>query len=430
MANVTHWAHIYNRHKAQVDQGKKFLTRLPARQYKHSIDTNGWFDRMSCTLDVRPEDIMDAIDPLHGWIMREVNVIVDNPAVPIWEGYISRITAHLPNGTATVGIDSFANRISVQYTTSAGGTNANAFAVDADSVKLFGDKTHFYDMGDLNGAATALTDNIRDVLAERLKHPQISFARGQNADIRMEIECEGVYHTLEWEIGYSTTTTANQAWACVSVFVHTGWGAGADFTGFNSSTNGVNTGDGVFYYDPNGASLTPKHFDVTPVWSHNYEKLNGESNWEKILKIAEGGDGSGNLWRVGIMPSDINDSNRRRPYYLPLNETVEYIVRAFGDGRIRDKYGGVVSPWDVTPDRMVRISDILPGYDPEQPAGDPRELYIKRIEYDADARQGRGDISWATNDDTSIDEIFQQHNQGGQFITKRNTKAATGRRFF
>ena len=133
---------------------------------------------------------------------------------------------------------------------------------------------------------------------------------------------------------------------------------------------------------------------------------------------------------MGILPTDINDSFLRRPYYLPIHEVVEYIVKAFGDGRIRDQYGGIVSPWDVIPNRKVRLSDILAGYDAEQPDDDPRELYIRRIEYDAEARNGRGSISWATNDDTSIDEIFQQHNQGGQFVTKRNTKSATGRRFF
>lgn len=424
MANKTHYLHMYNRHKAQATEGRRFWRKFATANYKHRIHSQGWYDTMTCDIEMTLPQLMQAIDPANGDIMREVAVFVDNPVKPIWEGLISRITAELPNGQLTIGIDGFANEWSVQYTSSAGATTATTLYSDADSIARYGSKIHFYDIGDNHaGAAAGLPDHLASRFATDLTFPQVSFIRGSGGAFKVTIEAVGVYHTLAWEIGYVSDVTTNLAWGIVTVFMHTGWGV--DYTGRNSSTNS-SEGVGIFYYDDyNGG--TPLYFDQTPAWSQTYEKINGMSIWEKVLAIAEAGEND-IRYIVGIRPRDINDQNRARPYFLPESTEVKYVTNAVGDGIIRNPRGGEIPPWLVTPDAIVRITDILFGYDAGNWDTDQREQYISAIEYDAEANDGAGDITWINEDNITLDGVFQQ-NQAGGYITKRNTKSHSGRRF-
>ena len=69
--------------------------------------------------------------------------------------------------------------------------------------------------------------------------------------------------------------------------------------------------------------------------------------------------------------------------------------------RIRNLYGQIVPPWTVRPDRGIRVSDMLIGWNG---IGDnPTETYIKGIDYDANAQT----VDYHGDDDTRAEGAFQ-----------------------
>jgi hypothetical protein len=425
MGYKTHYLHLYNRHKLQVVQGKKFHRQFKAINYKHRIDAQGWFDTMTTEIDVDLHDIWQIFDANHGWLMREVNAIVDNPVVPIWEGFISRITAELPNGTLTIGIENLANRVTIVYT-SAGATTQSTQTNDTTSIALYGSKTMTLEMGDNGSGGTGMQIDLQSKTLAQNAYPKASFLRGSNPRIKITLECLGVYHTLKWDSYAVTNTTSNLAWVVVAVFQITGYTAPFDFTGFNSSTMATGNGSGVFYKDTDPAtpSGAPKYFTANTAFNTTCEKRRGQTHWDKILQVTEAGDGT-NDYVVGIRPTDPN-TRERNPYYNPADVDVYYTTKAFGDGKIRNRSGGVVDAWTVVPNRKIRINDILQGYNGVSSLPDPREIWIRAVDYDSSGRNGEGDVQWITKDDPTLTGEFQINN----YVRPTDRRFGADRRYF
>lgn len=375
---MRHSVNIYQR----PAQGGSFLRRYSVINYRHRISAMGGFDTASCVIPAPRKAEADLFLERH--LGAFVKVYADNPAEPCWEGIINRITA----GNYTASLDEMANRVAVQYTNpSAITTNQKNTAVnDTDSQAVYGVKADTLELGLMYGSSDARADNLRDAVLAARAWPQKSVTDGESGTI--QIEMIGLFHTLEWETYTSTATTVTT------------------FSTFLTTNILPVLANGSTFFDNTITSEIETNSDSRRINEHG-----NRSVWEVLTKQSEAGDGA-TPWVVGISPSRFSDG-KRTLYYRAINADIEYTARLSDGRRPRNLYGKLVSPWDVRPDRGIRITDTLLGW---SGVGDnPAETWISYVEYDAATQS----VKWYSADNTETEAAFQLH----------HTNKSTAKRF-
>lgn len=363
---MQHTINIYQR----PAQGSAFVARYPVTGYRHRITAMGGYDTASCQISA-PGYAADLFLERHLGAL--VRVYADNPAMPCWEGLITRITT----GDYTVALQDMANRMTVQYTTYSGySSSVTTPSNDTDSQAAYGIKEDTLEWGagfapDTNETRQA---RLQATALEMRAWPQKSVTDGKAGVI--SIEMEGIYHTLEWE---------KYRYMSSGIVTYSTWITGTFLPGLaNSSTFFDNT-------DMSAISTNAAN-------RRNYE-TGSRSAWEVLQKLAEAGDGA-TRWIVGITPTGFGESTRRL-YYRAANDDIEYTARLSDGRRPRNLYGRLVAPWEVRPDRGIRITDVLLGW---SGVGDnPTETYITQVEYDAESQS----VKWYGNDSVEAEAQFQ-----------------------
>jgi hypothetical protein len=352
-----HIINIYNKPR----RGSEYLKRFLVSNYRHTISANGWFDTASCT--VQPSSVSDAYDFLVTYIGNFVQVYVDNPAEPIFEGLINRIS--LSNGgiTTTISLDEMYNSLQVYSSTSTSVQAVTTAVQNLTSQNLYGIKQGSAEYGFHWGGTGAQPTALGDKILNTQSFPQSSTEVTPGAQFELSVELIGIYQTLKWQLFFSSSSVSQT----YSAFVLARLSALSNGTTFfdNANTGGVTT---------NTASRATGD---SP----------GKTVWDSLDSNAQCGDGSGVPWVVGVEPTNFATGTRRL-YYRPTNTSVEYYAYVSDGMRPRYVTGGLVHPWLVRPDRVIQIQDSLVGY--TFPSfDDPRQTYINAIDYDAEAQQVR-----------------------------------------
>ena len=363
-----HYLHVYQRPKV----GSAFVARYSCFNYQHTITNRGWYDTASCDISVRSDAEGQKI--LSQYLGCFVAIYVDNPAVPIWEGLINRITLNSGGSSYTISLDEMANRVSVVYTGAANAAAQTTVVDNTTSQAIYGIKQEQIEIGADNSAASLRTVLGNTILAQRA-FPQASVSQAQGDTNIVHLEMIGIYHTIEWAKFFTVLATAT-----------------VDF--------GSNVG-AVVGIDPNGTTFY-NNADTTKI-SANAEtvvtQVRGVSYWERILKIAEAGDGS-NYWVIGMNPTDPT-LRTRSLFYRVANTAIEYTARKSDNLRPRTLYGRIVPPWWVRPDRGIRVTDALVGLNGSI-LTDPSSVYIQSVQYDANSQMAQ----WFGADDTTARAAF------------------------
>lgn len=372
MTTPLHYAHIYQRPK----QGTNFINRYPVYNYQHTIANQGWFDTASFDI---------AISFANGQRFAEQNIgafvaiYVDNPMQPIWEGIINRAIFNAGGASYTISIEELANRVSVVFTGAANAAGQTPLVDLTASQAIYGIKQEQVEFGaDTSAPATPIRGTLRNTILNQRAYPQASISQAQGQANIVHLELIGVFHTLEWEKVFTTppaaTTTAPTT---VIQNIVTGLANGATFFD-NTNTSQITTNA--------TAGTVP-------------DQQRGVNQWERIQKIAEAGDAT-NYWIAGITPTDRNRGTRIA-YYRQANFTVEYTAYQKDGLVLRNLYGKYINPWTVTPDRVVRVNDLLIGRDTVV-SSDPRSVYIQSVQYDANSQK----VQWFGADDTTARAAF------------------------
>jgi hypothetical protein len=374
MSIPAHFLHVYQKPKL----GTGFVSRSQAYNYSHQISANGWYDTASCDLSLTDTQAETALE---SWVGNPVKVFVDNPAQPIWEGIIT--TVAFDNGGVLMrrSIDPMMNRaeVVIQYRRDPVGvqTQVTNAANLLPSQAIYGVKEGTINAGVIEGSGIPTYANTyRDTLIAINGWPQSSITQGRNRNVHVEMK--GYFHTLEWEMHWvSAAAAAISASALITALL-------ADVTNTtlwfdNGDTSGVET---------------------NATWTMREQIRIGMTKWDGFLRIAEAGNTSDDYYIVGIEPTNFV-SGTRRLYYRVANGDVEYTAKASDGLRVRNRCGGLLRPWTVVPDRVLRITDVLAGWDGL--GDDPRDVYLRSITYDAE----RQSVRWQGSDNTTGEGIFQ-----------------------
>lgn len=381
-----HYANIYQR----PAQGSAFVRRYPIYNYQHTITNQGWFDTASCDIAIRTQSEGQKI--LNQYLGSYIAFFVDNPAVPIWEGLINRITFNSGKMSYSASLDDMANRVSVVYTGATNVVAQSALANNTASQALYGVKQDQIEMGtDVSGTATQ-RPNLRDTIIAQRAFPQTAESQAQGQTNLVHLELIGMFHTLEWEKFFTALS------------------AGA--TAFNTSVIAILAGlaNGTTFF--NSADTTQISTNATT--EPNQQR--GTSAWDRLLKMAEAGDGS-NYWVAGILPTNKNSGNRVF-YYRQANFNTLYNTRQADAMNIRDLYGRIVKTWNVRPDCVIRVTDALINTISSNVL-DPSLTYIQSIQYDANSQQ----VQWFGADNTTARAAFQL-NKGFKALSKNMPNTA------
>lgn len=371
MAVPIHTLNILQRPK----EGSHFQRRVVALNYQHSIAAQGWYDTASCDIAVRSQT--EGQDYLNNYLGCFVQAFADNPVEPMWEGLINRITFNSGGASYSIGLDEMANRINVRYSNDSAtvnGVGVNTPVTTANSTTsqaIYGIKEDVLEFGYNRNGNAGHANALRDTVLAQRAFPQTSITQGQGQTNLVHLELIGIFHTLEWEkMALSTATTT------VFDLRITGDILGA-------------IGNGTTFFDNTDfGAISANAINTTGT------QKNGITYWEYLLKIAEGGDGV-HYWVAGILPTDFN-TGKRIAYYRAMNAAVEYTARQADGLRVRDVYGRIVPPWLVKPDRTIRVTDVLIGFN-SAVTTDPRETYIFSVQYDANRQMA----TWMGADDTT-----------------------------
>lgn len=354
MAIPIHSLNIFSRPK----EGATFQRRCIVLNYAHDIAAQGGFDTMQCDIGVRSQG--EGQDYLNNYLGCFVQAFADNPVEPIWEGLINRITFNAGGASYTISLDELANRVGVTYTGVANALAQTTLADNTASQAMYGIKMEQIEFGPDTSAGTQRA-RLRDTILAQRAFPQTSITQGGGDSNMVHIECIGIYQTLGWEYIFTTAPTTGTA----------------QFDTRITGTYLPALSNGATFFDNTDFSQINANTATTPIQARM-------TYWDKFLQIAEAGDAT-NYWIVGVTPTNWN-TKKRVLYYKQANATTEYTARQADGLRIRNLYGRLVEPWTVRPDKTIRVTDVLVGFN-SAVTTDPRDTYIFGIHYDANTQQ-------------------------------------------
>lgn len=359
---IAHTLNLYQKPR----QGSTFLGRYSVFNYKHRILSMGGFDTASCQLAI---DSKLGETALEQWIGNRVAIYAQNAAVPIWEGVISRVIIRAGAAVFTGSLDEMYNKVRVTFSQRnvAPPTQITTAVQNTASQAIYGIKEGNIDA--YGSEATSVDITQKTTLANRYlatrAYPKVSTSFGTSGTELVSIEMVGFYHTLKWETydpGVVPTGVATPAALIPLLF----------------TTAGINR-----FFNLNTFFDNTDQTQVVSNVTFNAAAPRSVTYWDFMTTLTEPGDGTAR-WVAGITPTDPNTATRRL-YYAPANTAIEYTITARRDvGRVRSVYGAPIPPWEVRPNRGVRITDVLTGWN--LPGDDPREFFLEAVNYDGNSQ--------------------------------------------
>lgn len=322
---------VYERGVAGVPT-TSWLTDLRgrAKSYEHTISDRFGFESMSVSMRAAEDEINDW---LQNGLMRSVKVYGPDGST-VWEGFLETISATLGQKRATLSIKNMANRVRTKYTLEVKGTpKTTATVQSATSQSLYGIKDRVASMSSVLdlAAATANQRMLNSLALPRSSEPTAA-KTGSAGDLNLQLTFAGWYTTLDWVFVPSTFdgSIVNTVQALIADLLTSAAGINAFV-----STDASNIPAFGYSLSNNVVSETTFRQQID-----KYFGLGDNNSTQMAWGVYENRVLKGALW-AGTTPSTI---------------TYREDARA---GEVFDAYGNVVAPWDVRPNAMSEVSQLL-----------------------------------------------------------------------
>jgi len=278
--------------------------------------------------------LAEAIDWLQNGLMRSL-VVFGPDAEIVWEGFLETVTVKLGQKKASLSLRGMANLVHFLWTTlqgGPGGTFATATTASLLSQSLYGRKDF---LGTLAKVEAAQVLNALAKTLAALCLPRSAAATdaitGELGEITVDLLFAGWYATLDWNIASNSSTTNT---ATHTQLTATWLPSFASINPFLSTDM-----SGITYTGP----LMPEYVAHYSTYKQVIEKLIGV------------GDSSNNTLAWGVY----EDRKFRAVVSAAATpETITYQEDA-GSGLIFDAYGNEVRPWNVRPNAMSQVAQLL-----------------------------------------------------------------------
>lgn len=322
--------------------------------WTHTINAVGGFEAANFSLKGDKDYLKDWFD--EGILRR---VVYFNPeAIPVWEGFVSRMRFTSGTIQETKTIDNLYNRVYMVYnpldTSTSPPTELPSKTLifnDVPSQLKYGVKAIVISGG-------GRTDAVAFDWGQTVLKNRKEIANGESDNITaqdaysLEVECLGYYHTLKWIPYIKNVTGSLQSQQVIQ-----------EVLDYFNTINGSWLSQNFGLMDYNFAT-SPRGYDDLP------------SCWDVIENVIKSGGRGGERWVGGIY------QNRQFIYksaeevdglysdefqlYRSLEDTGQFIYDS--------ATGTEVKPWDMTPDKILHTVDIN--------AGGSRHLkYIEQVTY-------------------------------------------------
>lgn len=319
--------------------------------YTHTITDAFGFESMAVE---GPATVKIALDWLTNGLMRSV-IVYSPKAETIWEGFLSNITARFGQQEVSVSLDTTGNRVKVRYTTVLGTSGVTVTSSDTASQALYGVKDLVISTGE-TVAATA--QSLRDkVLAER-KNPVAtnsgSAETGEQGDVRLTLTFAGWYATLDWVQTSRTSTTLTSTTTQVGDLIQ---------------TSGV--GIGV-----TNAFLSTSRANISSSGITDTELIAADTSFrQKIEELLKKGNSSNQRLAWGVYEN--------REFYVATwagatPTTITYKQQS-GDHNVYDAIGNPVAPWNVRPNAMRQVIDLIDPAPTSTAQDSADRSYVERV---------------------------------------------------
>lgn len=338
---------IYERGDAGVP-GALFVDDLGARadSYQHTLTDRFGMESMQVSLKV-PLD--EAIDWLQNGLMRSV-IVVSPDTNTVWEGFLSTVSAQIGQKPVTLSLDAMANRVRCVYTTVLGTPGTTNSVSDTASQGLYGIKDRIVplDASDAAAAGYRAAIVLADVAFPKSRQATQAMT-GAQGDITLTLSFTGWYGALDWLVTNNSTTST----AVTTTQVGTLLTNYAAINAFLSTSTLRITASGI---------SSPQKIEAQTTFREAIEdrlKL-GTGVYPMAWGVYEDRTFCVDTW-AGATPS-----------------TITY-QEFLGDSNVYDASGGVVASWNVRPNAISQVNDLL---DVGPPSGAPdaaARKYVGRV---------------------------------------------------
>jgi hypothetical protein len=322
------------------------LSFQPTR-YTHSIAAVGGFE--SASLDFAA-DLETALYWLKNLMASAVMCGPD--AETVWEGFLSGVSVSLGQEQIDLSLDDLANAVKVRYQSDIGVNTTTAFTTDTASIATYGRRELVYSgSGMTSTGATALRDALlasrKNPLARRTSEVRTG---GGLEEIGVTLTFTGWYYALDWLVTSSTTTSTTSTTGYVTTLL----------TNYNSINN---------FFSTSAANITASGVSET-------QYIDADTTYraaiEKLLNL---GTSSGQRQAWGIYEGR---AMTIKPWAGASPTTITY-QRSLADGRVFNSAGGVVEPWNVRPDAMYQVIELLDPAPVASAQDDAARYYVERV---------------------------------------------------
>jgi hypothetical protein len=294
--------------------------------YSHTATDQFGFESMQAAMTV---SLAEAIEWLRNGLMR--SVIVSSPGGrTCWEGILTTISAQIGQKPVALSLDAMANRVRCVYTTVLGTPGTTSSVSNAISQSLYGIKDRIVplDASDVTAAGYRAAIVLADVANPKSREATQAMT-GAQGDITLTLSFTGWYGTLEWLVTSNSTTSTAVTTTQVTTLL-TAYNA---VNAFFSSNYGLVTASGISSPQLIAAQTTYR------------------AAIEDRLKLG-----------TGVYPSAWGVYEDRTfhvdAWAGATPDTVTYYER-LGDANVYDAYGNIVAPWDVRPNAMSQVVELL-----------------------------------------------------------------------
>lgn len=286
--------------------------------YAHAISDQYGFETMTVTLTTTLED---ATDWLTNGLLRSAVATGPDGGV-IWEGFLNSAEMRAGQETRGLSLDNMANRIKCKYTGISGGPGTSTTMQDTRSQALYGVRDLIVGLN--NTTATGAAAKATQVLA-LMKYPRatgsIGVATGGGGDVSVTLNFVGWYAKLGWTVTSNTSTTNTLISTQLATLI-------ATQTYLLSSSAGITT----------SAISDTEYIEADTTYQDKIESLLAQDNY---------------AWGV---------YEDRKFFAQPCADltpsTIDYL-RSLGEGVVRDTSGALVNAWDIRPNNMYAVKELL-----------------------------------------------------------------------